>query len=147
MLEFQDDAIVLSGLTGSKLKSKIINDYYHFWWNITSGGPSAEYRYSTAIIDLYAATGEIFIPETLETIFGSAGHALQLKFELDQKNSLKVILIEENKECYLRLKNVIQRKFPEFSVLESEGPVEKNKENFFLYNLNLKGCFKTNKFN
>ena len=37
-LEFINDAISLSGLTGSKLKSEIISEYYPFWWNITSGG-------------------------------------------------------------------------------------------------------------
>ncbi len=35
-LEFEGDAISLSGLTGSKLKSEIIGEYYPFWWNITS---------------------------------------------------------------------------------------------------------------
>lgn len=137
MLKFHDDAIVLSGLTGSKLKSKIINDYYQFWWNITSGGPSAEYRNPTAIIDLFSATGEIFIEETEETILGSAGHALQLKFELDQRNSLKVILIEENKECYKRLNNVILKNFPEFSTTELEVSLQKDMKNIFLFNLNL----------
>ncbi len=142
MLEFHDDAIILSGLTGSKLKSKIICDYYQFWWNITSGGPSAEYRNPTAIVDLYAATGEIHIPETSETIFGSAGHALQLKFEFDQKNSLKVILIEEERECYKHLKNVIQKNFPEFFTPELDGPLEKNMKNILLFNLNLEEALK-----
>lgn len=142
MLEFHDDAIELSGLTGSKLKSKIINDYYHFWWNITSGGPSVNYLNSTAIIDLYSATGEIYIPETKETLFGSAGHALQLKFELDSKNTLKVVLIEENQECYSRLKNVIKREFPEFWTSDLEGPINNNKTNVFLFNLNLENALR-----
>ncbi len=31
MLEFVGDAISLSGLTGTKLKSDVIGEYYPFW--------------------------------------------------------------------------------------------------------------------
>ncbi len=34
----------LSGLAGTKLKCDVIADYYPFWWSITSGGPSLNYR-------------------------------------------------------------------------------------------------------
>lgn len=37
-LEFVEDAICLSGLTGTKLKSDVIGQYYPFWWGITSTG-------------------------------------------------------------------------------------------------------------
>jgi three-Cys-motif partner protein len=137
MNDFQKDAICLSGVTGTRLKSEILNRYYRFWWNITSGGDRDNHKYPTSIIELNAATGEVFIEETSETIFGSAGHALQLKFELDQRNSLKIILVENDASCYSRLKNVIKRQFPEFPLDVMEGPVEKNEINIFLLNLPL----------
>lgn len=134
MLEFHEDAICLSGITGTKIKSEILNRYYRFWWNITSGGERSNHNYPTAIIELNAGTGEIFIEETSEIIFGSAGHALLLKFELDSQNSLKIILVEEDPECYLHLKNVIKRKFPEFypNIQQTN-----NSSNIFLLNCSL----------
>ncbi len=71
-LEFINDAIVLSGVFGTQLKSKIIHDYYNLWWSITSGDKSVEYEYPTSIIEMNAASGEIFIKETGQTILGSA---------------------------------------------------------------------------
>ena len=72
-LEFVGDAISLSGLTGSRLKCEVIGLYYPFWWNITSGGPSANNSWPTAIVELDAATGEVYIKDTKETILGSSG--------------------------------------------------------------------------
>ncbi|MDO8871274.1 MAG: three-Cys-motif partner protein TcmP [Methanoregula sp.] len=137
MTDFHEDAICLSGVTGTRLKSEVLSRYYRFWWNITSGGERDNHKYPTSIIELNAATGEVFIEETSETIFGSAGHALQLKFELDLHNSLKIILVENDASCYSRLKNVMKKQFPEFPVEIMEGPVEKNKINIFLLNLPL----------
>jgi three-Cys-motif partner protein len=137
MLAFHEDAIILSGLTGTLLKSKILGQYYQFWWNITSGGESRDHRLPTAIIELNSGTGEIFIEETGETILGSAGHALQLKYELDKNNAFKLVLIEETPECYLHLKNVIKRQFPEFPHEKFEDSVEKNRTNVFLLNCSL----------
>jgi three-Cys-motif partner protein len=137
MLEFHQDAICLSGITGTSLKSEVLNRYYQFWWNITSGGEKANHKYPTAIIELNAGTGEIFIEETSEVIFGSAGHALQLKFELDRHNSLKIILVEEDPSCYYHLKKVIKRNFPEFCSDSIEKFSEKNTKNIFLFNCSL----------
>jgi len=63
-LGFMKDAICLSGLTGSKLKCDVIGEYYPFWWSITSGGQRANYGYPTAIVELDAATGEVYIEDT-----------------------------------------------------------------------------------
>jgi len=62
-LEFVQDAICLSGLTGSKLKCDVLDEYYPFWWNITSGGKTANYKYSTALVELDAGTGEVYIED------------------------------------------------------------------------------------
>jgi len=140
MVGFHGDALCLSGITGTRLKSEVLSRYYRFWWNIVSGGDQKDHKYSAAIIELNAGTGEIYIEDTAETILGSAGHALQLKFELDRNNSLKVIVVENDGDCYPHLKNVIKRQFPEFSLDKLEGPLEKNTENVFLFNLSLENA-------
>lgn len=92
MLEFHHDAIVLSGETGSKLKCQILGGYYPVWWNITSGGQRGTHQFPTAIVEMNSGTALDYIKDTSETIFGSAGHALDLK--LNGKNDtskLKVI--------------------------------------------------------
>ncbi len=109
MLEFHDDAIVLSGETGTKLKSEIIGKYYPLWWNITSGGPSGGFRNRTAIIEMNAGSGEDYIKDIDKTILGSSGHALSLKANNPNASKLKVILVEENKDCSSHLKNVIKK--------------------------------------
>ena len=131
------DAICLSGLTGTKLKCDVIGGYYPFWWNITSGGPSKEHRYNTAIVELNAATGEVFIEDIQETVLGSAGHALDLKASSSQTGNLKVILIEEHPECYAHLKRVIRRRWSSISVSEAKGPIESNSSNVYLLNMTL----------
>jgi len=132
MLEFRGDAICLSGLTGTKLKSEVIGEYYPFWWGITSGGKGSDYKYPTAIVELNAGTGEVYIEETGETVLGSAGHALELKVENPHARNLKVVLVEENPQCYKHLKNVIKRRWPEVSTTEAEGPVDQNSSNIYL---------------
>ena len=84
LLEFNGDAICLSGVTGTKLKCSMIRDYYSFWWNITSGRPSRNYHFNTAIIEMNAATGEVYLKDTDETLLGSSGHAVELKNSLFQ---------------------------------------------------------------
>lgn len=81
MLEFVEDAICLSGLAGTKLKCDVLGSYYPFWWNITSGGQGANYAYPTAIVELHAGTGEVYIKDLKQIVLGSAGHALELKAE------------------------------------------------------------------
>ena len=93
MAEFKDDAIVLSGPTGTKIKSELLGEYYPFWWSITSGGQRSYYRNSTAIVELNAATGEIYIEELGELLLGSAGHALDLKVNVANTHNLKVVCI------------------------------------------------------
>ncbi len=111
MLRFHGDAIVLSGLTGTKLKSQIIGDYYPLWWNITSGEPAHQYSYKTSIIDFNAGTGENFIEDTQETILGSAGHALNLKAQ-ENTSELTILLAEQDTQCFQHLENVIGKRWP-----------------------------------
>jgi len=136
-LEFVKDAISLSGLTGSKLKSDVIAEYYPFWWNITSGGPRANYEYPTAIVELDAATGEVHIKDTRETILGSAGHALNLKYTDPNTSSLKIILVEKDAACFGHLKNVIKRRWSGVDVSMAEGPLQLNSSNIYLLNKTL----------
>lgn len=141
-LEFVGDAISLSGLTGTKLKCEVIGKYYQFWWKITSGGKSRNYQKPTAIVELNAATGEDYIKETRETVLGSAGHALELKVNhlndpTVNTTNLKVILIEDNFECYQHLKQVIRRRWPSIMMDETEGPIESNSSNIYLLNRSL----------
>lgn len=135
-LEFVGDAISLSGLTGTRLKCDVIRTYYPFWWKITSGGKRVHYQWNTAIVELNAATGEVYINDTRETILGSAGHALDLKInhfndeELYTEN-LKIVLVEEDIDCYNHLKRVIRRRWPEVPLNISEGPPSKNTTNIY----------------
>jgi len=136
-LEFVQDAISLSGLTGSKLKSEIIGEYYPFWWNITSGGQRANHKWATAIIELDAATGEMYIKDTKEIILGSAGHALDLKCSDGNKRNLKIVLVEKDVNCYSHLKKVISRRRPTVDISEAEGPLQFNRSNIYLMNAEL----------
>lgn len=137
-LDFKEDAICLSGLTGTKLKCEVIRDYYFFWWGITSGGPKANFSYNTAIVELNAATGEVYIEETNETVLGSSGHAMDLKVTRspDTRN-LTVVLIEENANCYSHLKNVIPRRWPSISITAAENSTSANSSRVFLLNKTL----------
>jgi three-Cys-motif partner protein len=138
-LEFVGDAISLSGLTGTRLKCEVIRTYYPFWWKITSGGKRWGYQWNTAIVELNAATGEVYIKDTGETLLGSAGHALDLKInhfgdeELYTEN-LKTVLVEEDDECYRRLKRVIRRRWAEVPLDMVEGPFWENSSNIYLLN-------------
>jgi hypothetical protein len=136
-LEFVGDAICLSGSAGSKLKCDVLGQYYPFWWGITSGGKSKGYRNPTAIVELNAATGEVYIEDTNETTLGSAGHSLQLKVNTSGTENLKTVLVEETEECYAHLKNVIRRRWPGIPIEETEGPFETNSSNIYLLNLEL----------
>lgn len=136
-LGFVGDAISLSGLTGTKLKCDVIGEYYPFWWGITSGGPKKMHRFHTAIFELDAATGEVYIEDTGETVLGSAGHALELKANTRYTENLKVICIEKDPGCYSHLKNVIRRRWPSIPIEETEGPIESNTSNVYLLNMTL----------
>ena len=142
MLEFRGDAICLSGIFGTAIKSEIIGQYYEFWWKITSGGYKRDFQNQTAIVELNAGSGEVFIKELNQTILGSAGHSLELKKRLDKHNSLKLVLIEEDAKCYEHLIKVITRRIPDIPFNICEGTVESNPTNIFLMNLNLDSSLK-----
>lgn len=110
-IEFHEDAIILSGSTGTKLKSEIIGRYYPFWWRIASGGDVKNHGLETSIVELNAATGENYIEDVQEIILGSSGHALDLKLHTKETDTLRLILIEENQECFIHLKKVIDRRW------------------------------------
>jgi three-Cys-motif partner protein len=131
-LDFVEDAICLSGLTGTKLKCDVIGGYYPFWWRITSGGESRNYQNRTAIVELNAATGEVYIEDTKQTVLGSAGHALELKVNNSNARNLQIVLVEEDSNCYAHLKKVIRRRWPNVSTDEAEGAMASNSSNVYL---------------
>ncbi len=136
-LKFVQDAICLSGLTGSKLKCAVIGQYYPFWWGITSGGQRENYKFPTAIVELDAATGEAYIKDTNEVILGSSGHALDLKCNNPNTGGLKVILVENDVDCYGHLKKVIRRRWGNVDIDLAEGPSQFNSSNIYLLNTEL----------
>ncbi|MHA1855895.1 MAG: three-Cys-motif partner protein TcmP [Promethearchaeota archaeon] len=138
-LRFENDAICLSGALGTKLKSKIIGKYYKIWWEITSGGRKSNFSYPTSIVEMNAATGEVFIEHTREFILGSAGHALELKFRNQNiKNpNLDVILVEEDEECIKYLKNNIQRKYPHAIINLKSSKFDKKSKDIVLIRKNI----------
>lgn len=144
-LEFKNDAICLSGVFGTKLKSNIIHEYYDLWWRITSGGPRNYFKFPTAIIEMNAGTGEIYIEDTKETIPGSAGSALDLKFNNRHSDNpnITLILVEENSECVDHLKNVLRRKFPRVSILEEDINVNDIEQECVLIRKNVEEAIET----
>ncbi len=144
-LKFKNDAICLSGVYGTKLKSKIIHQYYDLWWQITSGGLRQNFRYPTAIIEMNAGTGEIYIEETKEIVKGSAGSALDLKFNnrhIENPN-ITLILVEENNDCVDHLKNVLRRRFPMASILEEGIDVNEIEQECVLIRKNVDEAIET----
>jgi three-Cys-motif partner protein len=138
MLGFHGDAVLLSGPAGTMLKTRIVGDYYAFWWRITSGGPTLKYRRPTAIVDMNAATGEIYIEETNETVLGSAGHALSLKYDSGlPTEALSVVLVEENSDCYMRQKRVIRRRWANVPVDRAGDLIDRNDSGVYLLNFDL----------
>jgi three-Cys-motif partner protein len=137
-LEFHKNAIVLSGVAGTKLKCDLIGNYYKFWWGITSGGPRSNYRNLTSIIELNAATGEVYIEDAQETFLGSAGQALELKANNENTRNMQVVLIEKDSDCYYNLKKVIERRWPKINLRESEGSLDLNTTGVYLIKEDIK---------
>lgn len=147
-LEFHEDAISLSGLTGTRLKCDVIGTYYPFWWKITSGGKAENYQKVTSIVELNAATGEVYIKDSGEIVLGSAGHALELKVNHLNENdvdtgNLKIVLVEDNQECYAGLKRVVKRRWSQVPIEMTEGPISENSSNIYLFNDTLDGALKS----
>ena len=111
MLDFHGNAIKLSGVTGSKLKSEILGVYYRLWWNITSGGQNRSIKFENSIVEMNAATGEIYLEDSHKIILGSSGHALQIKGETQFASKLNVILVEQNDQCFIKLQKVIKTRW------------------------------------
>lgn len=115
MVDFHKDAIILSGKTGTELKSNILGKYYRKWWEITSGGKQKNYQYPVTIVEMNSATGEVYIEDTREIILGSSGHALDLQANDPNAKNLGIILVENNNDCFERLQKVLKRKWPKLS--------------------------------
>lgn len=140
---FYGNALVLSGLLGTKLKSDVLGQYYNFWWRITSGGPSKNFQYMTSIVELNAGTGEVHIKDINTTILGSAGHALDLKIaNIPDTRNLKIVLIENHDESYANLKKVIGRRWPEIDLNEIEGPFYDNRSKIYLLKTSLEDAIR-----
>ena len=128
---FHDDAIILSGLHGTGLKSRFLGQYYSYWWRIASGGASAQNRYSTAIVDFYAATGEVYLKDKGETLLGSTGHALEMKFNPpsgSNSENLTVVAVESDQSCYDHLSRVVRRRWPAADVRPTLDFTNKGKD-------------------
>jgi three-Cys-motif partner protein len=144
MLGFHGDALLLSGPAGTGLKTRILGKYFEFWWLITSGGKGREYGLPTAIVDMNAGTGELYIKEIRRTILGSAGHALSLKFDRGYPTeALNVILVEEDPGCFSRLERVIRKRWPRLPIDVAAGPFERNDSGVYLLNLSLEAAIDT----
>jgi len=125
------------------LKCEILGEYYNAWWGITSGGESKQNRLATSIIELNAGSSEDYIEETGETIPGSSGHALELKLNREATSKLKVILVEEDNECFDHLKSVIGRKWAGLDITKAEGPASANDTGVFLLSSSLDDAIDT----
>lgn len=119
-LEFVGDAIALSGEYGSKRKTEIISVYYRFWLSVV-----ARNRYVSAanIIEMDAGTGELHFKDTGTTSLGSAGHALDLRYNstVAYAKKLHIVLVEEDIECKTRMDNVISRRWPKATLTTKIG--------------------------
>lgn len=75
-------------------------------------------------------------------MLGSSGHALELKVnhlndDTVDTSKLKIVLIEQNPNCYELLKKVIERRWPSVPIPQAEGPLKDNSSNIFLLNKGL----------
>lgn len=112
----------------------MIGEYYPFWWKITSGGQSRTYQNLTAIVELDAATGEVYLEDIQKTVLGSAGHALELKVNTRFTENLNIVLIEKDTGCYAKLKNVIRQRWPSVPIEEAESLTSSNSSRVYLLN-------------
>ncbi len=148
-VEIENDSLCLSGETGTKLKTEIIERYYRFWLSVTTRGKGrfADYVY---IIEMNAGTGQIKIEETGKIILGSAGHVLDLKYGPNRhlNKKLRVVLVEPHKDCRQSLQNVILNRWPEAQLhpykqgweRSSDGSVSLlESSEYFLKHMNLTG--------
>jgi len=94
-------------------------------------------------VELNAATGEVYIKDTKQTVLGSAGHALELRANNPHTENLKVVLIEENADCYTHLKKVVKRRWPNIPIEDAEGPTSSNSTDVYLLNMELDDALKT----
>jgi len=114
--DIERHALKLSGYTGTVLKTEVIAEYYSFWQRVTSGGSPRRHMNPTFIIDMNAGSGLLRVEEDPQiVIYGSAGHALELKFDSGKTISanLTIMLVEEDTGIRDGLMEVIRTKWPE----------------------------------
>lgn len=91
-----------------------------------------------------AATGEVFLEDTKETVLGSSGHAVELKVgRHPDSRELKVVLVEENDECFAHLRSVISKRWSSILIQNAEKISEQNTSNVFLINQGLSKAIET----
>ncbi|MBD3159775.1 MAG: three-Cys-motif partner protein TcmP [Candidatus Lokiarchaeota archaeon] len=114
-LEFHNNSIVLSGSTGTKLKTGILTKYYKFWSEVTAGGRSRGFRFNNFIGDMNSGTGKVYIEDEDIEILGSAGHALELRYGSSGNTlpNIAIHLVERDDECRKRLLQVVKKEWPE----------------------------------
>ena len=122
-LKIEDGALCLSGTTGSKLKTDIVGSYLRFWQSVTSGGGRRAFNISTLMIDMNAGTGLLRIEDADETVFGSAGHILNLGYKGDvwKNRNLHIALIESDQDCRKNLLENIKNHWPMVKLKPMKG--------------------------
>lgn len=133
-MKFVDDAIVLSGETGTKIKCEVLGGYYPLWWSITSGGPNGKFRLPTSIIEMNAGTCLDHIEGSEDVILGSAGHAMELKIKDTRDTSnLKVVLVEQDDECFEHLTKVVKKRWPALNLKQARADIVSNTTKVYLF--------------
>ena len=119
-LEFIGDAIALSGEYGSKRKTEIISDYYRFWLGVVARN---QYVKTVNIVEMDAGTGELHFKDTGLTSLGSAGHALELRYNSVERyvEKLNIVLIEEDSKCRKHMDKVIRQRWKAASLTVKSG--------------------------
>jgi three-Cys-motif partner protein len=119
-VEIIDGALCLSGLTGTQLKTKLVESYYGFWLSVTTRGKGRLATKPVYIVDMNAATGLVKVEETGEIINGSAGHALERKYGTKRglNSQLRIIFVESESDCREALFANIRKNWSEAELQE-----------------------------
>jgi len=122
-VEIKDGALCLSGITGTQLKTKLVESYYGFWLSVTTRGIGRLATKPVYIIDMNAGTGLVKVEETGDIIKGSAGHALDRKYGAKRglNSRLRIIFVESEPDCRKSLFDNIREKWPDAELKEHKS--------------------------